>query len=254
MFKIRHLASVIKLLLSSGLLVLVIVFAEMRQAGRVCQDITVTIAREEEQRFIERKDVYAQLTAHTTSPILGASIRSINSRGIETIVKTNIFVQQGIAYKSWQGKLIIVIVPRRPIARIIASDRQGGQYIDEEGMLLPLSDRYTARVPLVDTAPLRGVQKNLKEHAYSAALLALLNYIDRDPFWRAQLAYLRINEKGKITMHTQVGKQHIEFGAPEAIERKLAQLALFYKQVIPYKGWNAYKRVNIEFDNQIVCE
>jgi len=235
-------------------LVLVIVFAEVRQAGRTCQDITVTIAREEEQRFVGRQDIYAQLAAHAASPILGASMRSINSRDIETIVKTNIFVHQGIVYKNWKGKLIIVIIPKRPIARIVASDQQSGQYVDEEGMLLPLSDRYTARVPLVDTAPLRGVKKNLKEHAYSAALLVLLNYIACDPFWRAQIVYIRINERGKITMHTQVGKQHIELGAPEAIERKMTQLALFYKQIIPYKGWNAYKRVNIEFDNQIVCE
>lgn len=253
MFKIRHLARVIELLLSGGLLVLVIVFAETRQAGRTCQNITVTIAREEEQRFVGKQDVHAQLTAHTAPPILGASIRSINSRRLEDIVKTNIFVQQGVVYKNWQGVLKIVIIPRRPIARIIASDQQR-RYIDEEGVLLPLSDRYTARVLLVDVALLQGVKTNLKECSYSASLLALLNYIDRNPFWRAQIAYMRIDEKGKITMRTQIGKQRIELGRPEAIERKLAKLVLFYKQVIPYKGWNTYRRVNIEFDNQIVCE
>ena len=131
---------------------------------------------------------------------------------------------------------------------------QQSQYIDEDGTLLPLSDQYTARVLLVQVEKLHGVHKNLREHAYGTSLLALLNYIDRDPFWCAQIAHMRIDEKGKIIMNMQIGKQHVEFGAPEDIEEKLAKLTLFYKTIIPYKGWNTYKRVTIEFDNQIVCE
>jgi cell division protein FtsQ len=163
-------------------------------------------------------------------------------------------VHDGIAYKSWKGDLKITVLPRRPIARIIYPNHQS-QYVDEDGTLLPLSDQYTARVLLVEVEhPLRGIKKSLREHVYGEVLLALFNYIDRDPFWRAQIAYMHIDEKGKIFMHTQIGKQRVAFGFPESIEKKFVKLALFYKQIIPYKGWNTYKRVNIEFDNQIVCE
>ena len=239
--------------MSSGLLVLAVVFAETKQASRICQDIVIKIVNKEEQRFVEAQDLLAQLTVDTTTPILGMPMQAINTKRIEDIVKKNNFVRKGIVYKNWQGVLQVAVVPSRPIARIVYPDRQG-QYVDEDGTLLRLSDRYTARVLLVDAVSLGGVEQNLKEHAYGAALLALLSHIDRDPFWRSQITYMRINEKGKIAMHTQIGKQRIEFGTPEAIEEKLARLALFYKQIIPYKGWNAYQRVNIEFDNQIVCE
>ncbi|MEL6358543.1 MAG: cell division protein FtsQ, partial [Bacteroidota bacterium] len=124
----------------------------------------------------------------------------------------------------------------------------------EGGALLPLSDQHTARVLLIEAENWSKGSKNLREHADGAALLTLLNYIDQDPLWRAQIAYLHVNEKGKVTMTTQVSKQRIEFGRPEVIDKKFAKLRLFYKQVIPYKGWNTYKRVNLEFDNQIVCE
>ena len=253
MLKIRQLIKGARLLLGSVLLVLVIVFAEAKQAGRTCQSIVITITGKAGPQLVEEGDLLERLTANTTTPILGAPLQALETRKIENIVKNNDFVRAGIAYKSWKGDLKIKILPRRPIARIIYPNHQS-QYIDEDGTLLPLSDQYTARVLLVEADQLRGVKKNLREHAYGTALLALLNYIERDPFWRAQIVYMGIDEEGKIVMHTQISKQRIEFGFPEAMEGKLTKLKLFYKQIVPYKGWNTYKRVNIEFDNQIVCE
>ncbi|MHA7877509.1 MAG: cell division protein FtsQ/DivIB [Bacteroidota bacterium] len=251
--KIRHLIRGARLLLSSGLLVLAIVLAEMRQAGSICKGITIVIAHDEAQQFVEKQALLSQITTNTASPILGTPMRAIQSRKIENIIKSNNFVRTGIVYKHWQGELKIAIIPRRPIARIIYPHQQS-QYVDEDGTLLPLSDRYTARVLLVDMEPVQDVQRNLKERACSAALLSLLNYINSNSFLRAQISYIHINARGKIVMHTQVGKQRIEFGTPEAIEKKFTRLALFYKQIVPHKGWSTYKRVNIEFDNQIVCE
>jgi len=249
--KIRRLIQGARLLLSGVLLVLVIVFAETKQVGRTCQRIAITIAGEDQQ-FVDKQGLLAQLKAHTTSPICGTPMQVLETRSIENIVKTNNFVREGIAYKNWKGDLKIEVFPRRPIARIIDPYQQS-QYVDEDGSFLPLSDRYTARVLLVETEQ-RDTEQSLRKHTYGKALLALLNYIDRDPFWHAQIVYMRINEKGKIVMHTQISKQRVEFGFPEATEEKLAKLALFFKQIIPYKGWNTYKRVNVEFDNQIVCE
>ena len=140
------------------------------------------------------------------------------------------------------------------MARIIYSNQQS-QYIDEDGTLLPLSDQYTARVFLVEVNRLPNAnEKSLQDQPYGSALLALFNYIDSDPFWRDQIVYMRINEEGKIVMYMQIGKQYVEFGAPEAVESKLSKLTLFYKKIAPYKGWNTYRRVNVEFANQIICE
>lgn len=233
---------------------LVIVFAEARQAGRTCQRIVIKIVGKGEQQFVKESDLFQRLTANATTPICATPLQTLDTRRIENIIKTHNFVREGIAYKSWKGALKIKILPRRPIARIIYTNDQS-QYVDEDGTLLLLSDHYTARVLLVEVAqPLQGMKQNLREDVYGEALLALFNYIDRDAFWRAQIAYMCIDEKGKIFIHTQIGKQLVAFGFPETIEKKLAKLTLFYKQIVPYKGWNTYKRVNIEFDNQIVCE
>lgn len=252
MLKFRQIIQSFWLLLSSMLLMGAIVFAEARHVGRTCQGIEIEID-ESVQRLIQKEALLTLLTTKVSKPILSAPLQRLDIQGIENTLKTHNFVRAGIAYKSWRGVLKIAILPRRPIARIIYPNQQS-EYIDEDGTLLPLSDQHTARVLLAEVEKWPKGSKNLQAHTDGTALLALFSYIDRDPFWRAQISYLHVNEKGKITMTTQVSKQRIEFGRPRAIEKKFAKLKLFYKQIIPYKGWNTYKRVNLEFDDQIVCE
>lgn len=76
----------------------------------------------------------------------------------------------------------------------------------------------------------------------------------RDPFWQRQITSLQVEDNGKIILGTQIGGHQIEFGKAENIEEKFQKLWLFYSQVMPYKGWNAYHLVNLEFKNQLVCQ
>jgi cell division protein FtsQ len=82
----------------------------------------------------------------------------------------------------------------------------------------------------------------------------LVRFIEADPFWKAQVAELEISRNGDINMYTQVSKQKIEFGQPEDWEEKFRNLKIFYKKILPAKGWNSYDRVSVKFKNQIVCE
>jgi cell division protein FtsQ len=250
---LRQFAKGVILLLSGAVLVGAIVFAEQKQAGKACQYIHITIGGDPAQRFVVEQHLLNQLTTHAEGPILGASLQTVKTRGIANTINADSFVHAGVVYKNWRGTLRVNVLPRRPIARILYP-HQPSQYIDEEGRLLPLSGQYTARVLLVEKEAVRNFSQNIKEDGYGTELLALLNYIDRNPFWRGQIAHMRIDKKGKIVMNTQISKQCVEFGYPEEIEVKFAKLMLFYKKIVPYKGWNTYKRINLEFDRQIVCE
>ena len=85
-------------------------------------------------------------------------------------------------------------------------------------------------------------------------LLQLLNHINNDKFWRAQIAGIVVKKDGELNMLPQVTKQEIVFGLPEDLEEKFKKLKVFYKQVLPNKGWNTYSMVNVKFKNQLVCE
>ena len=82
----------------------------------------------------------------------------------------------------------------------------------------------------------------------------LINFINNDDFWKAQIAEIEIDASGEIVLWPQVTKQKIEFGAPDNIENKFKRLMVFYQEILPRNGWNSYTRVNLKYENQIVCE
>jgi cell division protein FtsQ len=243
------------LALTVGLIVLggSVLWAEKKQATRICQGIDMQITNTKGHQFVQDSMMLAHLNKQHQESIVGAPLRQIASKKIENAIKSHNFVYTCSVYKNWNGRLKIAIFPKRPIARIIYTDNPG-LYIDEQGEILPLATNYTARVLLINGKNLFNVGQYLKDSEHGSALLQLLTLIDKDPFWQAQINQISCDEKGKFIFTTQVGKQAVVFGRLEKMNKKMEKLKLFYKVILPYKGWNAYKRVNLEFDNQIVCE
>ncbi|MEM7055326.1 MAG: hypothetical protein AAF392_00330 [Bacteroidota bacterium] len=230
-----------------------IVWAEKRQATRTCQAIDIAITGIVDQRFVEEQALLTRLTEDYAGPILGTLVRQVVSLKIENSINSHSFVRIGTVYKNWLGSLKIAVLPKRPIARILFPHEQS-RYIDEEGELLPLSDQHTARVLLIDGKNLPNLGKDLRDSQYGITLLELLNFVDQDPFWHSQITHVSVDEQGRLILSTQLSKQKVVFGRPENIAKRMKKLKLFYKIILPYKGWNTYKRISLEFENQIVCE
>ena len=51
----------------------------------------------------------------------------------------------------------------------------------------------------------------------------------------------------------RVGDHIIVIGTLTDYSDKLARLKLFYEKVLNQVGWNKYRKINIEFSNQIIC-
>lgn len=54
-----------------------------------------------------------------------------------------------------------------------------------------------------------------------------------------------------------VGNQKIVFGSAftdKEVKEKFEKLKIFYKEAIPYEGWNKYSEISLKYDKQIVCK
>jgi cell division protein FtsQ len=54
-----------------------------------------------------------------------------------------------------------------------------------------------------------------------------------------------------------VGGQKIIFGSAnsdEEVKDKFEKLKLFYKEAIPFEGWNKYEEISLKYKKQIVCK
>ena len=229
-------------------------FVEKQYNERICTAIKVNIENQFENYFINESDVIDLITNRGELRIVGESLEDLNLQNIENELLKTKFIWEAEVYKDLEGNLMITIDQSRPIARMM-SRKMADRYISNQGEVLPLSKRYTARVILIDGAFADNAKLyNLNETETGRQLMELLHFIEKDKFWKAQIAQMNIDKKGNIKMYTQVSKQIVEFGKPIDIQGKFRKLKVFYKDILPTQGWNSYERVSVKFKNQIVCE
>ncbi|WP_255478756.1 cell division protein FtsQ/DivIB [Rufibacter sp. XAAS-G3-1] len=177
----------------------------------------------------------------------------IDLKRLEMRIKSHKFVRQAEVSRDLEGNINVSIQQNRPIARLLSTEKD--VYLDEEGNQLPLSALYTAHVlPVTSSLVTSDRASSFFQDSVGLAYLSLLRYIEKDPFWNAQLAHMDIDQKGKVSFLTQVGDQRIEFGKPVHVPEKFRKLFIFYKEVMPVVGWDKYSRLNVEYKDQIICE
>jgi cell division protein FtsQ len=212
--------------------------------------LNVTITRPDSLLFIDTTEVRRLLTNNGKEDIQKASFRQLSVKTLENRVKSNVFVDKCEIARDLTGNLWVKIQQARPIARFMREGKPDF-YVDSVGKILPVSDRYTARVPLI-TRENDDRLPDFKEADYN--FLLLLKKIQRSNFWSAQISNIHITAKREIILYPQLGSNLIEFGRCSNIDDKLKRLMIFYKEVLPRKGWTKYKRVSLKFNGQIVCE
>lgn len=234
-------------------LVGIISFTTVKHGSKQVNDVVVHIQDQNGDFFTDQLEILNLINAGNTDYVLSLSIGNLDLKALEERVESNPFVADAQIFRDIKGNLIVNVRQVRPLARIF--DPKGeDRYISEEGWLLPTTARHTARVPIVELERKFSWEHSLMETAYGREVMSLLTYIEEDPFWKAQIAGLIIQKDGQVQMLPQVTKQKIVFGMPDGIEGKFKKLKLFYKKVLPNKGWNTYSLVNVKFKNQIVCE
>jgi cell division protein FtsQ len=231
-----------------------IAFTERMKGNVSVGTIQIEIENIHENHFLDEDDII-DLMQWNHDNVKGASVNKVDFRAIEKRIKKDPFISDAEMYSDLKGNLMVNVILRRPIARIVRNDGPDG-YIAEDGTIMPVSEKFTARVVLVGGPLVKQFLQvaNVNELEDGARLMEMIRTIREDEFWNAQIAELYVDIKGKVTMLPQVGDESIEFGRPENMEVKFRKLKIFYKQILPRVGWNKYTRVNLEFDGQIVAE
>lgn len=237
-------------LISLGGLVVLMSFIEVKKAEVVCKDVKIYIPGS--QYFIDKKEVESilQLSSFT---LVGRRIDGINMHQLENKLKANPFVEFAKVYADMDGVLMIEIEQREPIMRVMNQNDQDF-YIDKNGLKIPLSANFTARVLAANgfiEEPF-GNRVDTLRTALAHDLFKTVSYIRADSLWDAQIGQIYVNQGHEIELIPRVGNQRILLGNADSLDLKFKNLMAFYKQALPQVGWDAYKVINIKYANQIV--
>lgn len=248
-----HITNTAKVLLGLVVAIAVIGFAERKGTDNVCADIVIRIHNQAENYFVDENDILRLMTANGDEVIVGTSFDELNLKNIEQRVKEEPFIKEVEIYKDLKGHMLVEAKLRRPFARIITS--QGSNYVALDGTLLPVTRKYNTRVLILSGEYFEQQDLNkLNNDQEGETLFELLNFMETNKFWKAQIAQVEVSKDMDITLYPQVTKQIVEFGTPKNYKKKLSKLKIFYKKILPQKGWNTYERVNLKYDHQIIAE
>ncbi|MDO9553559.1 cell division protein FtsQ/DivIB [Rhodonellum sp.] len=237
-----------------GLVLLVFIgFVEKKGAERKFSEMSVQVKGIADVYFVDEKEILDNLKAEFQMLSPGMALSEIDFQQVELKVESHPFVKKAEVYGDMKGNIWVEIQQHQPMARIVRPMAADG-YISTEGQILPTSPKYTTRVLILEGDFAEELLEADDLSIDYQDLLGLVEFIFQDPFWNAQITSLEIDNKGDIKMHQQVGNQVIEFGDAEDIAEKFEKISLFYDEIIPSKGWNAYSRVNVKYKDQIICE
>ncbi|WP_108866421.1 cell division protein FtsQ/DivIB [Aquimarina aquimarini] len=225
----------------SGLLILIVVlfaFASKRNEQRKISEVYI--------EFIEEQDPYINETA--VNKLLIQNQERVTNVGKEILVLNTVeqeldahrMIEHSDVYLTVNGELKAQIKQRTPIARV---DAVTPFYVDATGNMMPLSDSHSAHVPIVHNVSEKEVEQ----------VFPLLKKIRKDEFLKKHVVGIRLNQEGNYELELRVYSFTLVFGKIENLEKKIKNFKAFYQKARKDKSLDTYKKVSLQFSNQVVC-
>ncbi|HJV19006.1 MAG TPA: hypothetical protein VJ552_03925 [Sediminibacterium sp.] len=230
----------------AGIGLIVLTVAAMQQKNnRRCREVRIEITGAEQHLFIDEKDVLDLLNAN--GPVVGKPVYQLRLRQMESLVEQNKWVRNAEMFFNNNQVLQINIEERQPVARVFQTNGESF-YLDTAAIMLPLSSKLSARVPVFTGLP--ALQQ--PDTALLRQVIGLARYIQADSFFSAQITQIDITPDRKFEMVPLIGDQLVRFGDASDLENKFKKLETFYRSAwLPY-GINTYETIDLQYKNQVV--
>jgi cell division protein FtsQ len=226
-------------------------FIEVKKGENTCNKVEIILSGN--QFFIEKSEV-DQLLSDNNGLLVGRRLANINIQKLEDKLVANPFIEYAKVYLDMNGIIHADIKQREPILRVLTYAGQDF-YIDKNGLKIPLSDHFTARVLVANGAILESFNNEIDTLKTKVAkdLFATAKFIAQNELWSEQIVQIYVNDDKDMELVPRVGSQKIVFGNGDDLESKFKNLLVFYKKAIPLVGWDTYSTINLKFKGQIVC-
>lgn len=229
---------IIKFIFLLGLMAFLFSFTKRRNDARKLIKLDV--------EFVDENSPF--ITYNSVNKLLIQNHDNVTSIGKETLVlkkmeqrlRENPMVRDAQVYVSVDGTLGARIEQRKPIGRVSASP---DYYLDADGMKMPLSNVYSARVPIIT-----GISKNNFNE-----VTPLLLKIEKDEFMRSSVVGLNRKRNGDIELELRKTDFKVLFGKPINIEKKFQNFKAFYKKTKQDSTLYGYNMVNLKFESQVIA-
>jgi cell division protein FtsQ len=218
-------------------------FASHRNVNKRVGDVQV-VFENGENLFISY-DMVNKLLIQNFNSNQNQTKENINLNNLELFMQSNEMIENAEIFLTIKGDLGVIIRQRTPVLRVANST--GSYYYDSQGKKMPLSDNYSARVPITSS------ELNFND---CDDIICLSNKIISDDFLQKQIIGIdQIEGDGanQFELRTRLGNQIIIFGDMKRVDEKIKKLKVFYQKAIEDNTLETYRTINLKFKDQVVC-
>lgn len=215
-----------------------------------CSHIKIEIVGSVEHLFVNETDILQLINANGV--VNGKAIKDIDIKSIETLIEKNAWIKNAEVFINNNKELVVTIEEKEPIARVFTL-QENSFYIDSSANQLPLSNSYSARVPVFTAFPTDKTKLAYADSLLMSDVVKIATFILADSFWNAQIAQVNILPNATFEIIPVIGNQIISIGNANNLDKKFNKLYSFYSNVWLQSGLNKYEKLSVEFDNQIVA-
>jgi len=241
-------------------------FSAKIHSKRICPGVSIKIEYGQRKNasdiLLVYDDVKQALNLNFDS-LKGRSMEEIHIEKIKKVISDMSYVKTVEIYTEINGEIQLLLTQRRPIARVYGTTGKSF-YIDQTGTIIPIRTFYPARVVIVsgliddgfytgeNIDLLASGNDSLFANSPLRSLYKMVTKINNDDFLKDEITQIVINNQN-INLIPLVGNHIIEMQSLNNFDEKLDKLKTFYKKGLRQSGWGKYKKINIEYKDQIVC-
>lgn len=230
----------IRLVLMFGFVIFLFSFSSKRNNNRKLTKSAVVFVGDNAP-FV-RQETVNKLLIENKRDVSSIKKVDLDLNKLENTLDAQDMIEKSDVFVSIDGVLKAVVKQKTPIARIFENGTSF--YVDYKGDTMPLSDNFTARVPLVSG----GINKKNKED-----LADLFRTIYDDAFLKKNIIGIQIMPNGSLKMLNRNFDYQIDFGRMMNVERKFKNYKAFFQKAVLDSSLYKYKKIDLRFTEQVVC-
>ena len=232
----------IRLVLILMVMVFLYSFAAHKNSKREVKNVSISFFGGDENLFITH-EIVNNLLKQNFGATLTIKKEEVDLKSLEAALNNHEMIEKCEIFSTIDGSLNTNIKQKTPIVRYVSGSTM--YYLDNKGDKIPLSDNFSARVPLV----IGAFDENEKDK-----YVVLFNEIAKDNFLKKNITGVKILQNGSVILTNRNYDYKIIFGKPVYVEKKLNNYKAFFYHAIKDTLIKNYKEVNVMFTEQVVCK
>lgn len=236
-------------------------FAAEKNSELLCNDLQIVMKDTLHSGFLNRTDI-EKIIFSEEKELLGYPISKINTRKLEKLIREQPYIKDAEIFYDLEGVLYVKVMQRIPIIKILTKTGRS-YYLDEEGYIFKPKAAFTPHILIangyftedekIKTAKNIYFLGDDAKYAEWHELHRVAHFIENNKFWNSQIVQIYFNRKGEFELIPRVGAHQIILGNADNIELKFRNLRILYDKGLAYEGWNKYEKINLKYNNQVIC-